>query len=402
MPMLRSLTLLMFLPAVAAAGDWPQFLGPTRDNRSPETIAPWTGDLKTLWKVPIGPAHSSPIVHKGIVYAFYEPKGKDADALAAYDLATGERKWEHTIAREEFQPPFGYGPRGTPAIAGDGIFTLGGTGILAKWDLATGNVVWKVDTLKEFKVENLPFGVSGSPLVHDGLVFVNVGGKGAGLVAFDAATGQVAWQKTDDGMSYSSPIVVGAGAEAKVVFLTKPRLIAVDPKTGAEAWSVPFRDELSESATTPVAANGLLIGSSVTLGSIALDLKNPTVPVWKKRNLNCYFSTPVAVGDDLYMLNGILKINPEISLRCVEAKTGKIRWEKPSVGKYHAAIVKLADDKLLMLDDGGSLTLVEANAKEFKPLAKSNVCKSTWAHPALADGIVVLRDEKEMMAYRLQ
>jgi hypothetical protein len=107
------------------------------------------------------------------------------------------------------------------------------------------------------------------------------------------------------------------------------------------------------------------------------------------------------VGDDLYMLNGILKIQPEISLRCVDAKTGKIKWEKPSVGKYHAAIIRLADDKMLMLDDGGSLTLFAANAKEYQQLAKTKVCGATWAHPALSNGIVVLRDEKNMLAFKL-
>lgn len=389
------------VPAFAA--DWPQFLGPTRDGVSKETVKPWTGDLKPLWSVPIGPAHSSPVIVNGVVYGFYEIKGKNVDALGGYDAKTGNKLWEQSYEREEFQPPFGYGPRGTPVVDGNDVFTLGGTGILARWDAKTGAVKWTVDSLKQFKVENLPFGVSGSPLVYDGKVFVNVGGKGAGLVAFDRDTGKTAWQATDDGPSYSSPVVVGTGDVAKVVFLTKQNLIAVEPKDGKIAWKVPFRDQLSESATAPIAVGNTLIGSSVTLGSIALDLTaSPPKTLWRKRTLNCYFSTPVAVGDDLYMLNGELSITPTIALRCVDGKTGTIRWTKGNIGKYHAAIIRTADDKLLMLDDGGYLTLFEPNAKEYKQLAKSKVCGPTWAHPALTEGVVYIRDEKNLLAISLK
>ncbi|MFO0937446.1 MAG: PQQ-binding-like beta-propeller repeat protein [Gemmataceae bacterium] len=394
--------LLLGISTSSLAADWPQFLGPKRDGVSSETVSAWTGELKPLWKKPIGPAHSSPVVAKGIVYAFYELKGKNTDTLAAIDGKTGETIWEKSYERDEFEPPFGYGPRGTPVVDGADVFTLGGTGVLASWNAKTGEVNWKVDTLKQFQVENLPFGVSGSPLVYEGRVYVNVGGKGAGVVAFDRATGKTLWQTTNDGMSYSSPIVVGTGEAARIVFLTKQNLIAFHPKTGEVAWKVPYQDQLSESATAPIVVGQTLYGSSVTLGSIALDLSAPSPKtLWKKRELNCYFSTPVAVGDDLYMLNGVLNISPSITLRCVEGKTGKIRWEKSGIGKYHAAIIRTAGDKLLMLDDGGSLTLFEANKQEFKQLAKSKVCGPTWAHPALADGIVYLRDEKNLMAFRV-
>jgi outer membrane protein assembly factor BamB len=399
-----SLLALVFAIPVTAA-DWPQFLGPTRDGVSKETIAAWSGELKPLWSKPIGAAHSSPVVVAGVVYAFYEQKGKNADTLAAYDAKTGEQLWEKGYDREEFKPLFGYGPRGTPVVEGGDIFTLGGTGVLARWDAKTGAVKWTVDTLKQFKVDNLAFGVSASPLVYDGKVFVNVGGKGSGLVAFDRESGKVVWQATDDGMSYSSPVVVGTGDAARVVFLTKENLIAAEPKTGTVSWKVPFKDRISESATAPIANGNVLYGSSVTLGSIALDLSaNPPKPLWRNRQLNCYFSTPVVVGDDLYMLNGVQKdiLTQSINLRCVDGKTGKVRWEKQDIGSYHAAIIRSANDLLLMLDDRGSLTLFEPNAKEFKQLAKAKVCGPTWAHPALTDGVVYLRDEKNLIAIPLK
>ncbi len=402
---MRSLALLMMVSASATAADWPQFLGPNRNNTTTETVAAWTGDPKELWKHPVGEAHASPVVVDGVVYAFYQPKGKNTDALAAFDAKTGEQKWEKSYDREPLDLLFGNGPRGTPAVADGRVFTLGSTGVLAAWDAKTGEVAWKVDTLKMFAAENLFFGISGSPLVADGKVFVNVGGKGAGVVAFHCKTGEVAWKATDDNASYSSPITVGTGKAAEVVFLTKQYLRGLGVADGAEKWKVPFQDKSSESATTPLVVGESLVASSVTRGSelftLTLGEKPGVTSVWKKPKLNCYFSTPVAVGDDLYMLNGVLSITPSITLRCVDAKTGAVRWEKTNVGGYHAALVHTGDNKLLMLDDKGGLTLFQPDPKEYKQLAKSKVCGPTWAHPALVGNVVYLRDEKQLLAIEL-
>jgi outer membrane protein assembly factor BamB len=400
------LALTLALPGLAA--DWPQFLGPRRDSTTPEKVSAWDAPPPVLWKQPVGPGHSSPVVAGETVNLFFQPPGKDADALAAYDAKTGAKKWEKSYARAHFDPPFGAGPRGTPTVDGGQVFTLGGTGILACWDAKSGELVWKADTLKQFHAENLTFGVSESPLVFAGKVFVNVGGKGAGVVAFDRKTGQPAWQATDDGMSYSSPVAVGKGDAAQVVFLTRDNLLGLSPATGAVFWKVPFRDLLSESASAPLAVGDLLIGSSVSLGSIALkrttkDGKPAVEQLWRKRELNCYFSTPVAVGTDhLYMLNGILSITPSITLRCVEAKTGKVLWSKPKVGKYHAALLRMGDGNLLMHDDTtGDLRLLAADPKEYRELARSKACGPTWAHPAVAGGMVFVRDNKELVALSL-
>lgn len=401
-----ALSLTLTLSLVSAAADWPQFLGPNRNNSTSDRVAPWKS-TKTLWKQPVGPSHSSPVVANGLVYAFIQPGNKAADALAAYDAKTGDKKWEKSYDRDAFSPPFGEGPRGTPVIADGRVYTLGGTGVLACWDAKTGDVIWKVDTLKEFKAENLTFGVSVSPLVHDGKVYVNVGGKGTSLVAFDAKDGKVAWKTGNDKASYSSAIAAELGGTKQIVFLTAAGLCGVKPDSGEELWRYGFKDLLQESATTPLAAGNLLIGSSVTLGSVALafdgkDGKPAAMPAWKKSILNCYFSTPALVGPDtLYMLNGKLSINPTLTLRCVDLKTGDVKWEKPNVGKYHAALIRTGDDKLLMLEDRGNLVLFAHDRGEYKELAKAKVCGATWAHPALVGNVVYVRDENDLIAVQL-
>lgn len=395
-----ALTLALTLPA--SGGDWPQFLGPNRDNSTPETVAPWKGDLKPVWAKPVGEAHSSPVVAGGVVYAFYQPKGKNADALAAFDAKTGELKWEQSYDRPEFKPLFGNGPRGTPSVSNGKVFTYGGTGVLACWDAKTGKVDWKVDALKEFGAKNLFFGTSASPLVVGDKVVALVGGKGAGIVALDAKTGTTAWKATDDPSSYASPTLINE----QIVALTGSNVRALGTD-GKPLWEVPFKDKLNESSTTPLSAGGLVFASSVTAGSIAVKVTDgKAAKVWENKALTCYFSTPVVVGEYLYMVNGKASLaNASITLRCVELKTGKVAWEKADVGKYHAAIVRCGPagkESLLMLDDNGSLTLFAADPKEYKELAKSKVCGTTWAHPALVDGRLYLRDEKELLCFELK
>jgi hypothetical protein len=155
----------------------------------------------------------------------------------------------------------------------------------------------------------------------------------------------------------------------------------------------------------------LVLGSSVTAGSIAVKLSKGPLPrpnetVWKNEKLTCYFSTPVVVGEHLYMVNGAATLtNPSIVLRCVELNTGKVAWEKTGVGKYHAAIMRCGPagkERLLMLDDNGFLTLFEPNPEKFVESARSKVCGKTWAHPALVDGKLFLRDDNELICLPLK
>lgn len=404
---LAAFALTLALAFTLQAKDWPQFLGPNRDNTTPDVVEPWKGDLKPAWSKPVGDAHSSPVVADGIVYAFYQPKGKNADALAAFDAKTGELKWENSYGRAEYKPPFGNGPRSTPVVSNGKVFTYSGLGLLGCWDAKTGGLEWLTPPLKEFNTGNPFFGTSTSPIVVDGKVVVMVGGKGSGVVAFDAKTGRAAWQATDDPASYSSPTLVGK----HLVFLTGANLVGLSDK-GEKQWSVPFEGKVGpiiESSATPIQAGDLVLGSTVSSGAIALKLtekdgKYTAEKAWANKDLTCYFSTPVVVGDYVYLIKGSTR-KGTISLDCVELKTGKVVWEKPALGDFHAALLRCGPagrEKMLMLDDHGGLTLFEPDPKEFKPLAKSTVCGKTWAHPALVDGRLYLRDEKELVCVELK
>ena len=198
MPWLRSLALLFLCTTVSAAADWPQWLGPTRDGVSPEKVAPWKEAPKVLWRQPVGEGHSSPVVADGKVFVHGKVKGKDQEDVQAFDAKSGKPLWKAEYDRGKFENQFGNGPRGTPAVVGGKVYTLGVTGFLSCFEADSGKKVWQIDTAKEFKPPSLFFGVSGSPLIEGDAVLVNVGGKGASIVAFNKDKGDVLWKTGDD------------------------------------------------------------------------------------------------------------------------------------------------------------------------------------------------------------
>jgi outer membrane protein assembly factor BamB len=402
-----SLTVLFCGTAVSSAGDWPQWLGPSRDGASTEKIAPWKESPKVLWKQPVGEGHSSPVVAGGKVFLHVKSPERDEEQLLAFDAPSGRELWRYSYPRGAGQFKFGNGPRATPTIAGGRVFAFGITGILTCVDASSGKQIWQVNTLQEFKASNLFFGVSCSPLVVDGSVVLNVGGPGASLVAFSTEKGAVVWKSLDDKATYSSPIVLGHGPDRQVIVLTARGLTGLAPKNGALFWQFPLVDKLAESSSTPVPVGDLLIGSSVTYGSACLKLetrdgKPAFTEVWKNPALTCYFATPVPVGKDhVYMVTAGLAPG-SAALRCIGARTGKELWSKGKIGRYHASLLRTGDDRLLMLDDNGNLVLIHPDPNEYRELARSKVCGLTWAHPALANGKLYLRDDRELICLQLR
>jgi outer membrane protein assembly factor BamB len=406
-----SLFVLLAAVALAPAADWPQWLGPTRDGASPEKVAPWKEAPKVVWRQPVGEGNGSPVVAGGRVYLHSKVKDKDEEEVLALGAADGKEVWRKTYLRAAFKSSYGNGPRATPAVADGKLYTYGITGVLTCWDAAKGEQLWQVDALKKFGASNIRFGASCSPLVDDKSVLLNVGAKGASVVAFARDSGEAVWKSQDDAASYSSPIAVGKGKERQIIFLTAAAAIGLDPAEGKLLWRYPFRDDLFESSCTPAVSGDLLLLSSISRGSAGVKLstadgKPAANEVWKQRELSSYFSTPMPVGaDHFYMVAARLNIfnldASEADLRCVEAKTGKSAWTKKKVGRFHAALLRTGDDKLLMLEDGGDLVLIDPSPKEYKELARAKVCGPTWAHPALAGGMLYLRDDKEVICVRL-
>jgi outer membrane protein assembly factor BamB len=410
----RFLFLLWMSTCVLLAADWPQWRGPNRDGVSSEKIQPWKGELKVLWRQAVGEGHSSPIVAGGRVFLHVKAADAEREEVIVFDAATGQPAWRSGYERTAFKNQYGNGPRSTPLWNDGKVYTLGVTGILACWDAAKGQGLWKRDLLKDFKAANLFFGVSTSPLIAGDKLLVMVGGPGASIVGLDLQTGKTIWQSGADKASYASPIATpltlpsprgGERVQEIGLFFTQQALVALNPADGQTLWRFPMKDLLSESSTTPVRAGDVVFASSVTFGSVGLKLitkdgKPSFEQLWKTPSLTCYFSSPVAFGDHLYVVSGKLPPLASADLHCVEAGSGKTLWTKNKVGTYHATVIRIGD-RLLLLEEAGDLVLIEPNSKEYRELARSKVCGQTWAHPALSNGRLYLRDEKELICVQL-
>lgn len=412
---LRSLLLTVLVGSFAVlpafAEDWPQWLGPRRDNSSTEKVTPWKENLKVLWRMPVGEGRSSPVAADGRVFIHAKIKDKNEEEIAAFDAESGKELWRMRYDRAAFTSLYGNGPQATPAVVEDRLYAFGITGVLTCLNAKKGDKIWQVDTLQMFKAKNLYFGMACSPLVVGERVLVNVGGEGHSIVAFDRGNGEVAWKSMDDPASYSSPIVVGKNDKRQVVFLTGANVASLNPADGSVYWRFPLKDRLLESSTTPIRAGDLVLASSITYGSVGLTLKTqddkPAVEeAWKNKELTSYFSTPVAIGTDhIYMVTGTTPgffTKPSADLHCIEAKTGKKLWTKAKIGTYHASLMRTGDGKLLLLSDGGELALLEPDPQRYRELSRSKVSgPETWAHPALANGKLYIRDRTELICLQL-
>jgi len=404
----RSLPWLAFAFGVlflASGADWPQFLGPTRNGVSPETglLQTWgeKGPPK-VWEKEVGEGYSSPVVAGERLILLH--RVGDEEVVECLDAANGNQKWKYGYPTQ-YQDALGKGdgPRSTPLVAGDKVYTLGAEGVLLCLDLEKGKKIWTKDLPKEYKIKPSYFGVGTSPLVEGDLVLVNVGGKDAGIVAFNKNDGKEVWKATDQGASYSSPVAATIDGVRHVLFLTREGVVSLDPTNGAVRFSKRWRARIDASvnAATPVVVDNLLfVTSSYNTGALLAEVKkDKLVEVWSNdETLSSHFSTPVYRDGFLYGFDGRQEAGPV--LRCVEMKTGKIRWKKEGFGSGSLLVV---DGNLLLMSESGELVLLDATAKEYKELARASVLKGpVRAQMALANGRLYARDNKKLVCWNLK
>jgi outer membrane protein assembly factor BamB len=407
---MAAFSLLLFTALGVRADDWPQWLGPKRDSGSSEIVNTWKEPLKIRWMEPVGEGHGGPVVANGKVFLHFGTPRKFEETIAAFDVDTGKQLWKYTYPRKEAKFQFGNGPRGAPCVHDGKVYTFGITSILTCVDAKDGKLLWQIDTAKTYKAPTLFFGSSCSPIVVGEHVIINVGAKGASIVAFHKDTGKEVWKTLDDGASYSSPIAIEPGGDVmQVIFLTGKGLVSLAPKDGSVFWQHALVDLLSESSTTPVVVDDILVASSITTGSIGLKLETkraiPGVSKLWNSPLTCYFGTPVAIGKDtLYMVTGNNPLSfkkASATFRSVDAKTGKELWRRDNVGAYHASLLRTGDGKLLLVEEPGDLVLIDPDRKEYRELARSTISGNTWAHPALANGRLYIRDADNLICVEM-
>jgi outer membrane protein assembly factor BamB len=402
---LTRIAILILTAACACAEDWPQFLGPARNGvySGADLSAQWppTGPA-VVWKKDVGQGFSAPVVAQGRLILFH--RVGDKEVIEALDAATGKPIWKFdypTSYRDDFG--FDEGPRAAPAIAGGRVYTFGAEGSLHCLDFNTGKKIWSVDTHATFRVRKGYFGAACSPLVDEGRVLMNIGGSsGAGLVAFDAANGKTLWKSTDQEASYSSPVVTNIDGVRHALFFTRAGLVDADPATGKVRYQFPWRARMQASvnAAAPIVVGDLVfLSASYGTGAVLLRVgANGLKQVWSSDDaLTNHYATSVHKDGFLYGYHGRQEEGP--SLRCVEFKTGKVRW---NVDGFRAGSITLAGDRLLIQREGGELVLAEASPAAYKVISTTKALPGTVrSYPAIANARYYVRNEKTLVCLNL-
>ncbi|MEO6036455.1 MAG: PQQ-binding-like beta-propeller repeat protein [Verrucomicrobiota bacterium] len=406
-------TFLILLTAslTSFAGDWPQWLGPTRNNHVATDEKPLTKlppNLSPVWKIKIGGGFSSPIVANNKVI-FCDENGT-MEVAHQLDASTGKEIWQTPIA-SRFSDEWGAGPRSTPFIDGDRVYVQSCSGEFRCLNSADGKIIWGTSFEKDFSVKFLGSkseegvasrrGNNGSGLIDGDAVLVPVGGtNNSTLVCFDKLTGKVLWKTGTDEAAYSSPQIATIAGVKQALLLTADRLMAANRETGKELWTIPFKTFAKRHAATPVISGDDVVVNSTTIGLACERISKEgdtfkATEVWSNKNLKINLSTPVRVDDFLYS-QGQNK-----SFVCVNAKTGELKWTQPGFGEQNSSTISMAD-KLLVLTDGGELILIQAGAEKYTELGRAQVCGKNWNFPAYADGRFYVRDAHELACYNLQ
>ena len=428
------------LSAKAKTSDWPRMLGPTDDAKSPEThlLHDWgPSGPKKVWQVTKGDGYTAPSIVGDYCVIFHALDEKET--VECLQRETGKRFWmfDYPIS---YQDRLGYanGPRGSPVIGEDCVVTLGVTSMLHCLDLKTGAVKWKHDLAAEYLVPQEFFGHGATPLIHDGMVFVNVGGKGEKIdghesqqdrmkklaspgvcvAAYDLKTGKELWQVKDDwGASYANPIMTKLHGETRLLVFAGGEsnpvtggLLCIEPKTGKVFERYFWRADMytSVNASSPVVIadkNRVFVTTAYPKGKpiggimLEFDKEWKAKEVWRSNKLACHWMTPLYRDGYLYAIDG--ETERLARLVCFDADKGtevwhtEVTWKMPIKGQeYNFSILRASlldvDGSTLCLGETGSLHWLDLSPKGCKELERTQlwIAQHTWSLPVVSRGLL--------------
>ena len=301
----------------------------------------------------------------------------------------------------------GSGPRGTPAIAGELVFVFTGEGILTALKFADGKPAWSHNVIKELDGEIAEYGMACSPLVVGKQVIVTAGVPGAAVVAYDTLTGKLAWKAGagEDAAGYSSPTLLEVGGQKQIVAFTGGGVQGLAPDTGKILWRHLFETNYNCNIVTPLSVKGrVFISAGENHGSLLLDLKPAADKTFKasevwsslgpKSVLRNEWQTSILHDGHLYGFDNVGAAGPITHLTCINAETGERVWQQIRFGKGN---LLAADGKLFISTMNGELVVVTLTTKGYEELGRVELIGQTRQAPALAGGLLYLRDDKDIV-----
>jgi outer membrane protein assembly factor BamB len=402
---LPAILLSLFLSSAIHAADWPQFLGTMRNGVSSETglQLAWPKEgPPVVWEKLVGEGFSGPVV-AGDKLILLHRKGEQ-DVVECFDAINGKERWQYTYPTT-FQDDYGKGdgPRSTPLIDGQHVYTLGADGHLLCLTL-DGKKVWERLLADDYPARKNFFGVGTTPVVESKLLLVNVGSPEAGIVAFDKESGKEVWKATSHHQSYSSPVVATLAGQRLAVFFTREGVVLLDPADGKVRFQMRWRARIDASvnAATPlVVGDQVFVTASYDTGALLINVTGDGAKeVWKsKQALSAHYNSCLYRDGYVYGIDG--RQEQGASLRCIELKTGKVLWTREGFG---CASMILVEGHIIALTENGELVLIEATPDAYREksrvaLFQNRPCR---AEIALANGRLYARDGKRLVCIGLK
>lgn len=430
---LAGIWMLLVSLAVCRGDDWPQWLGPNRDSVWRETgiIERFPdGGLPVLWRAPIAGGYAGPAVANGRVYVTdYLAEGdRTPDPNSRSKLQGRERAWclaavdgavlwkhEYDCA---YDISFPAGPRATPTVDGDRVYTLGAQGDLRCLNTADGSLVWSHNFQHDYQATTPLWGYCGHPLVDGDKLFCVVGGEGSIAVAFDKRTGKELWRAlTAKEQAYCPPTMIAAGGKRQLVIWHAEAISGLDPQTGQVEWSVPLDANYAMGIATPRQLGQYLFAGGIVNKSVLLRLggEPPTAEVvWRGargKGLGPVMVTPFLEGDYLYGVDG------KGELRCVALANGEQLWTTyaattTSGRPEHSACAFLVKhgERFFLASETGELIIARLTPEKYSEICRTKIMEPTglafgrsvwWSHPAFANRCVYARNDRELICVSL-
>lgn len=420
------------------ADDWAGWMGNARDGVYRESGIIDRIDesgLPVLWRTSIAGGYSGPAVADGRVFVFdYVRQAGDAfnapdqraslsgqERVICLDEKTGDPIWIHAYDCP-YSVSYPAGPRCTPTINGDHVYTLGSEGDLHCLETATGRVVWDVSLKKDLKADVPIWGFAAHPLVDGELLYTMVGGRGQGIVAFDKKTGQVRWKQLDTVAGYCPPSIIEAAGVRQLIVYSPTGVDSLDPKNGKPLWHIDIEPMYEMSITRPMKDGNQLYVSGIRTESVLMKLGTDSpsaTEVWRgerDRSVYCSNSTPLFVDGVIYGTDC-----NEGSLIAVDSSNGERLWstfaatrpdEKRFVKHGTAFITRIGDtDRYFLFSEIGDLVMAKLTRSGYQELGRMHVLEPTgeafgrdvvWSHPAYANRTAFIRNDQEIVAVSIE
>ena len=383
--------------------DWSQWRGPKRDGKLSGLMLPnelGQQQLKKLWAIRLGPSYSGPLVVGDRVFTTQTIQ-KKFEAVTAHDRNTGEKLWQQQWKGSMSVPFFakanGDWIRATPAYDSGRLYVAGMKDKLVCLKSEDGDVVWELDFPKVMKSKIPAFGFVSSPLVDGDAVYVQAG---QAIFKLNKLNGDVIWKTgaNDGGMNsaFSSPMIATLAGRRQLIVQTRNELMGVEIEDGEILWRQKIEAFRGMNIITPTIDGDSIFVSSYggTTKLFELVATSNGFDLQQRWMLPAqgYMATPVVVDGHAYTHLRNQRF------ACYDLKNGVEKWKTTKFGKY-ASLVAVGD-KILALDQNGTLMLLKVNPESFELLDKREVGSDTWAHLALQGNQVFIRGLEELVMYQ--